>query len=174
MRIKNLFAVILMVAFSAGCQENPMSDDSAAGEPALRPPAEVSETGDHSSAATAFAAVAAKKDPKPGAQHGGMIWADGELFRTIGTPATFKAGNGPFDRLFQGAFLDGIGAISESKPGDQDFNGGRWSVWVQKEGVTTDYSTANSYEDLNENDFEPAGIYFECPLLPQRGNGHNR
>ena len=173
MRITTLFAVVLAVALTAGCQENPMTDDPAAGEPALRLPATASESGGLLNA-TAAPVVAAKKDPKPGAQLGGMIWADSELFGTVGTPATFDGDNGPYDRLFQGAFLDGIGAISESKPGDQDFNGGRWSVWVLKVGVVTDYSTASSYEDLNEDDFEPAGVYFECPLLPRRGSGHDR
>jgi len=102
----------------------------------------------------------------------GMIWADGELFRTLGTPATFRPGQGNFDKLYQGAFQDGVGAISEAKPGDQDFNGGRWEVWALKDGVTTDYSNANSVEDLDPNDFELTGTYFECPLLPARGNGH--
>ena len=68
---------------------------------------------------------------KPGAQTGGMIWADGELFGTVGTPAHFKPGSGPFDNLYTGtSFQDGVGAISESKPGDQDYNGGRWHVFV--------------------------------------------
>ncbi|MFZ0389010.1 MAG: hypothetical protein WAN36_01015 [Calditrichia bacterium] len=101
---------------------------------------------------------------------GGMIWADCELFGTIGTPAHFKPGHGPFDNLYQGAFKDGVGAISESKPGDQDFNGGRWHVFVLKAGVTTDYSNACSVADLDLNDFEPTMTYFECPLLPRRGH----
>jgi hypothetical protein len=103
----------------------------------------------------------------------GLIWADGELFRTLGTPTEFNPDHGPFDRLFKGSFKDDIGAISESKPGDADFNGGRWETWVLKQGVMTDYSNADSVDDLNLNDFELEGKYFECPLAPQRGNGHS-
>ena len=33
----------------------------------------------------------------------------------------------------------------------------------------TDYSEATSDDDLIKNEFESAGTYFECPLLP--GNG---
>jgi hypothetical protein len=101
---------------------------------------------------------------------GGMIWADCELFGTVGTPAHFKPGHGPFDNLYQGSFKNSVGAISESKPGDQDFNGGRWHVFQLKAGVTTDYSNACSVEDLDLNDFEPTSTYFECPLLPRRGH----
>jgi hypothetical protein len=38
--------------------------------------------------------------------------------------------------------------------------------------VITDYSEADSFDDLAISDFEPAGVYFECPLLPTRGAGH--
>lgn len=105
-------------------------------------------------------------------QFGGVIWSDGELFRTLGSPAVFSGDSGPFDILFTGAsFKDGVGAISESKPGDADYNGGRWEVWALKEGVMTDYSNATSVEDLNMDDFESADFYFECPLRPARGKG---
>lgn len=112
----------------------------------------------------------AQGDPPPR----GEVWADCELFETFGTPATFEPDHGPFDRIFTGGtFLDGVGAISESKPGDQDFNGGRWTVYALKDGVPMDkYADACSVEELDMNDFEAAGVYFECPLLPRRGHGH--
>ena len=104
---------------------------------------------------------------KPGAQTGGMIWSDGELFGTVGTPAHFKPGKGPFDNLYTGtSFKDGVGAISESKPGDQDYNGGRWHVFVYTGDA--DYSDASSLEDLNLDDFAATDTYFECPLLPRK------
>lgn len=108
-----------------------------------------------------------------GAQRGGKIWADCRLFGTVGTPAHFRPGKGPFDELYNigpagGAFKNGVTAISESKPGDQDFNGGRWHVNVLKEGVdNSKYSNACSVEDLDPADFMDSGIYFECPLLPR-------
>ena len=112
--------------------------------------------------------------PKVG--KGGMIWADGILFGTIGTPASFKPTSGHFDELYvvpvdppsYPGFDGGVGAISESKPGDQDFNGGRWHVNVLREGVDPSmYSGANAVEDLDLNDFMATETYFECPLLPR-------
>jgi hypothetical protein len=99
----------------------------------------------------------------------GMIWADGILFATVGTPTNFKASAGPFDELYAGtSFLDKIGAISESKPGDQDYNGGRWHVNVLKEGVDPGkYASASSVGDLDLSDFQGTDTYFECPLLPR-------
>ena len=102
------------------------------------------------------------------------IWADCEIFATNGTNTSFKPGHGNFDNLYTGTtFADGIGSISESKPGDTDYNGGRWHVYTLKAGVTTDYSSACSVEDLDLNDFEPTDTYFECPLRPMRGNSGN-
>lgn len=99
------------------------------------------------------------------------IWADCEGFATIGTPSSFKPTAGNFDELYNGAnFKDGLGAVSESKPGDQDFNGGRWHVNTLKAGVDPDkYINVCSVEEIDPNDFESTSTYFECPLLPARG-----
>jgi hypothetical protein len=97
------------------------------------------------------------------------IWADCEAFSTLGTKTAFK--NGPFDALYNGAtFKDGLGAVSESKPGDKDYNGGRWHVYTLKAEVDTDYSEVCSVADINPDDFEDTHTYFECPLRPLRGH----
>ena len=100
------------------------------------------------------------------------IWADCDLYGGIVTPATFEQDKGPFDEIYVAGFTtfkDGIGAISESKPGDQDYNGGRWHVNVLKQGVDPDkYLNACSVEDLDLNDFDSTPTYFECPLLPRK------
>jgi hypothetical protein len=100
-----------------------------------------------------------------------QVWADGELFDSVVTPATFKPESDPFDELYAGGiFKDGIELISESKPGDQDYNGGRWHLNVLKDGVDPDkYADVDSVKDLDPNDFESTDMYFECPLLPRRG-----
>lgn len=101
-----------------------------------------------------------------------QTWVDGELFGGLVTPATFDPNSDPFDELYAGGngFKDGVPLISESKPGDQDYNGGRWHVNVLKAGVDPDkYSNASSDAELDLNDFESTGDYFECPLLPRRG-----
>lgn len=103
------------------------------------------------------------------------VWVDGELFGTVVTPAVFDPANGPFDELYacgDGTFKDGVPLISESKPGDQDYNGGRWHLNVLIDGKTCD-GNADSVEDLHLDDFMPTGMHFECPLLPMRGNGRS-
>lgn len=102
-----------------------------------------------------------------------QTWVDGERFNGVVTPATFDPASDPFDELYTGGngFLDGVPLISESKPGDQDYNGGRWHLNVLREDVDPDkYAEADRVEDLDLNDFESTGTYFECPLLPARGN----
>jgi hypothetical protein len=99
-----------------------------------------------------------------------MVWADCELFRSVVTPAQFDPESEPFDELYMNpdGFDNGVPLISESKPGDQDYNGGRWHLNVLNEDV--DYSNACEFEDLDPQDFESTDMYFECPLLPSRGN----
>ena len=70
-----------------------------------------------------FPAAAQRALPRP------QTWVDGELFNGVVTPATFDPANGKFDELYtcggpagQG-FGGGVPLISESKPGDQDYNG---------------------------------------------------
>lgn len=115
--------------------------------------------------------VAAQGRPRP------ETWADGELFAGVVTPATFKPESDPFDELYScsgppgPSFKDGVPLISESKPGDADYNGGRWHLNVAKNTATCleDYSDATSVEELDLDDFMPTPNYFECPLLPRRG-----
>ena len=98
-----------------------------------------------------------------------QTWVDCELFNGVVTPATFDPESDPFDELYTGGngFLDGAPLISESKPGDDDYNGGRWHRNDLKEGVNPDkYADACSVEDLDLDDFESSDAYFECPLLP--------
>ena len=125
--------------------------------------------------AVTAAPALAQGGPRPRPQ----TWVDGELFNGVVTPATFDPASDPFDKLYvacddgtdDALFQDGVPLISESKPGDQDYNGGRWQQNVLKEGVDCDkYNFAAGVEDLDLDDFEPNGNYFECPLLPSRGN----
>lgn len=103
------------------------------------------------------------------------IWADCEAFATIATPTNFSPTAGNFDEIYVGAnFMNGMGLLSESKPGDQDYNGGRWHVNTLKMGVDVDkYENVCSVMDLDLNDFQSTMTYFECPLLPIRGNSGN-
>ena len=64
------------------------------------------------------------------------------------------------------------GWVTESKPGDADYNGGRWHANALKEGVPADkYANACTVENLDLNDFDSTDAYFECPLLPSTRAG---
>ena len=101
-----------------------------------------------------------------------QTWVDGELFNGVVTRATFMPTADPFDELYTGGngFLDGAPLISESGPGDQDYNGGRWHLNVLRDHVDPDkYAGASSVDELDLDDFMSTDMYFECPLLPRRG-----
>jgi|GEM_PF-4660466 len=96
-----------------------------------------------------------------------QVWADGELFNSVVTPATFKPESTPFDTLYTADFAGDVAHISDAKPGDQDYNGGRWHHLVLKDGVDADkYSDVSSDTELEISDFNATDMYFECPLLP--------
>ena len=96
------------------------------------------------------------------------IWADCEQFLTVGTNTNFKPNAGNFDEIYVGAnFPEGLGAISETQPGDRDYNGGRWHVNTLKAGVDPDkYLNTCRVEDLDFEDFDSTDVYFECPMIP--------
>ena len=112
------------------------------------------------------APLQAQQGPLPRAQ----VWGGCELYNTVVTPATFNPASEPFDKLYAGAsFAGGITLISESEPGDQDYNGGRWELLVLKPWVDPGkYADACSAAELDPDDFMVAGAYFECPLIPIR------
>ena len=102
-------------------------------------------------------------------------WADCERFAGVVTPTNFKPTSGNFDELYntggRGGFKNGVDLLSESKPGDSDYNGGRWHVNVLKGSVSASkYANACRVEDLDPNDFDSTNNYFECLLLPKRSN----
>ena len=101
-------------------------------------------------------------------------WVDCISFAGVVTQTAFKPKACKFDELYmmpRYGFKDGSPIISESKPGDQDYNGGRWHLNLIKEGVySAKYSSACSVEDLTLNDFTSTDKYFECPLLPRKAN----
>jgi hypothetical protein len=79
---------------------------------------------------------------------GPAFYVDGELYRTVGTPTDLTGTGAPehsFDTIY--AFVNGEQTnVAEAKPGDRDFNGGRWIV----RGVTfADYGAAVSEHDAN-------------------------
>ena len=57
------------------------------------------------------------------------FYIDGARYRTVGTPTDFSNTGAPdftYDRIY--ALGEGLVNVAEAKPGDRDFNGGRWAV----------------------------------------------
>jgi hypothetical protein len=57
------------------------------------------------------------------------FYVDGERYRTVATPTDLSITGAPahsFDHIY--ALGEGLINVAEAKPGDRDFNGGRWLV----------------------------------------------
>jgi hypothetical protein len=103
------------------------------------------------------------------------FYVDGQLYRTVGTPTDFSKTGAPahsFDRIY--ALGDGLMNVAESKPGDRDYNGGRWMVLPVTWNVTpmqlTSAEQVEAYANLGWLTIAstPAKL-FECPVIPLRG-----
>jgi hypothetical protein len=81
---------------------------------------------------------------------GPAFWIDGELYRTVATP-TDLAGTGAPDSSFDAiySFAGNQRNVAEAKPGDRDFNGGRWQV--HQLSFPSGYAAALASGDQNGN-----------------------
>ena len=104
------------------------------------------------------------------------FYVDGQLYRTVGTPTDFSGTGAPahsYDTIYAlgGTLLN----VAEAKPGDRDYNGGRWMV------LPVEWHTApvqlTSAEEVQA--FHAAGMLtiasepvqlFECPVIKLPGN----
>jgi hypothetical protein len=60
---------------------------------------------------------------------GPAFWIDGTLYRTVATPTDLSGTGAPahtFDAIY--SFAGNQRNVAEARPGDRDFNGGRWQV----------------------------------------------
>jgi hypothetical protein len=102
------------------------------------------------------------------------IWADGVLYATVATPTSPLPDHGPKDGIFSFPDEPSQRSVAESKPGDRDYNGGRWDVYVinivnpgNLPGELTSWEEVQSY--INSGDLEITGTgSLVCPLIPQR------
>ena len=112
------------------------------------------------------------------------FWVDGSLYRTVGTPTSLP-NHGPKDGIYVFANLDGQHPVAEAKPGDRDYNGGRWQVTVLEfTQAGLDVHDANhdgiadfelmSWEEVQQHmglghlQVAMQGPSFVCPVIPQR------
>ncbi len=100
------------------------------------------------------------------------FYVDGQTYRTVGTPTDFFGTGAPestFDRIYD---LGGNGLlnVAEAKPGDRDFNGGRWMVLPVTWNVTP-YQLTSAEDVLAAADNGELSIAsspvkeFFCPVI---------
>jgi hypothetical protein len=99
------------------------------------------------------------------------FYVDGQLYRTVGTPTDFSGTGAPsrtYDRIY--ALGDGLLNVAEAKPGDRDYNGGRWMVLPVQWNVAPVQLTSDSQVLAYAADGKltiattPAKL-FECPVI---------
>ena len=121
-------------------------------------------------AISAFSGIAAAGGPPSLA-----FYVDDVRYRTVGTPTDFF-GTGAPDSTYDKIFNLGTGInVGEAKPGDRDFNGGRWLVYtvtwhvapVQYTNVEDIYAAADR-GDLTINPV-PVRAFF-CNVAPVPGS----
>lgn len=135
-----------------------------------------------------FFLLATSVSAAPTTRVAGAIWANNTLYDTILTDTAFHLPAVQSTDTLYNFMLSGLAgqrAISESSPGDRDYNGGRWAV---KLAVFTDTGKAVhdpdgdgvvNFELTNDDaiyqhiqlghlEIIDTAIYFECPLLPRK------
>jgi hypothetical protein len=79
--------------------------------------------------ATLLAASIGAAGALAGGPPGLAFYVDGSQYRTVGTPTDLSGTGAPartYDRIY--ALGGDLANVAESKPGDTDYNGGRWMV----------------------------------------------
>jgi hypothetical protein len=105
------------------------------------------------------------------------FYVDGTRYRTVGTPTDFSHTGAPaasYDRIY--VLGSGLANVAEAKPGDRDYNGGRWMVlpvtWAA--GVTPvqlmSAEDVEAYADAGMLTIASSPVkLFECPVIPVGG-----
>ena len=96
---------------------------------------------------------------------GGMFYANDELYESAVTPAHVPD-RGPFDAFYIFPDCMTCSPVSDSAPGDRDYNGGRWAV-ILAHGIEEQLTYAADV--VAEADMlEDTGHRFVCPLILRR------
>ena len=105
------------------------------------------------------------------------FYVDGARYRTVGTPTDFSGTGAPahsYDRIY--VLGDGLVNVAEAKPGDRDYNGGRWMVlpvtWAAGATPTqlTSAEQVTAYATVGMLTITPSPVkLFECPVIPVGG-----
>ncbi len=126
-------------------------------------------------AALTLLATVAAAPAAAGGPPGLAFYVDGARYRTIATPTDLSGTGAPvhsFDRIY--ALGGDLANVAESKPGDRDYNGGRWMVLPVEWHVTATQLTSaeevEAYALMGKLSIasEPAAM-FVCPVIPVGG-----
>ena len=102
------------------------------------------------------------------------FYVDGDVYRTIGTPTDLSGTGAPghsFDALYavEGQAL----AVAEAKPGDRDYNGGRWmrfpvtwNVTPYEDPLTSEEAVLAAAAIGDVTIAEQPDAQFTCPVIP--------
>ncbi len=130
------------------------------------------------------AAGAQAKSDKAATKVDGAVWANGDLYNVVVTTNSFKhAPEHALDVIYNFSMsgLEGQRSISESAPGDTDYNGGRWHVVMvlftdqgkavhdpDDDGIVnfelTDADMVMHHVELGHLILMDTDIRFSCPL----------
>ncbi len=100
------------------------------------------------------------------------FYVDGDRYRTVGTPTDFSRTGAPahsYDRIY--VLGEGLVNVAEAKPGDRDFNGGRWMVlpvtWNTAPVQLTSAEQVEAYAGAGMLTIASTPVkLFECPVIP--------
>jgi hypothetical protein len=97
----------------------------------------------------------------------GMIYANDQLYRTVGTPAVLPD-HGSFNTIY--VLGNGFANVSDAAPGDRNWRGGRWEVRPVTYLTTSPTPFTNAAQvqaavQAGQIRIEDVKIRFECPLL---------
>lgn len=123
-----------------------------------------------------------------GVSGGPAFYVDGETYRTVGTPTDFLGTGAPHDSFDTIYAMSQQLNVAESKPGDRDYNGGRWMVhaisFSNYDGALNDAAVNTNNNDVLDSaeEVEAAidahyavddGVVrsFECPVIRFPANG---
>ena len=103
------------------------------------------------------------------------FYVDGVQFRTIATPTDLSGTGAPassFDRIY--ALGGDLANVAEAKPGDRDYNGGRWMVLpVTWNSTPVQLTSADDVEAAAAANLLTIGTtpikLFVCPAIPAHG-----
>jgi hypothetical protein len=109
--------------------------------------------------------VAAGGPPAP------AFYVDEAIYRTVGTPTDLSSTGAPahtYDRIY--ALGNGLLNVAEAKPGDTDYNGGRWMVlpvtWHVTPVQLTSAEQVEAYDAAGWLTIADAPVkQFVCPVI---------